>query len=175
MGVAGSGKSTLSREILHRISAVYLDNNHITDAFFPSTRNGVAYEKLRPRFYRVLYAITEENLKAGNSVLLDVPHVKEVQRREWRACIRRLVARTKAKLVVIRCLCSEKVLRTRIRSRGELRDKWKLKNWKMFMSEQPIEVPVPFPHLDIHTEKSLSKNVTAAIRYIQAEIRTPCK
>ncbi len=68
MGVAGSGKTTLAREILRRLWAVYLDNNHIVDAFFPHTRNGRAYQKLRPHFYQALYTIVEENLKRGNSV-----------------------------------------------------------------------------------------------------------
>ena len=167
MGVAGSGKSTVSQEILRRIWAVYIDNNHIADAFFPDTRNASEYEKLRPRFYKALYTITEENLKLGNSVLLDVPHIKEVQTREWRSFIKRLVRRTKAKMVVIRCLCSEKVLQTRIRSRGEQRDRWKLENWKEFLKGQPIEVPITFPHLDIDTERDLRRNVTAAVRYIR--------
>jgi predicted kinase len=167
MGVAGSGKSTLSREILRRIWAVYLDNNHIADAFLPDTRNGPEYEKLRPGFYRALYNITEENLKLGTSVLLDVPHLKEVQTPEWRGFIKRLAIRTKAKMVAIRCLCSEKVLHARIRSRGEQRDRWKLENWKEFLEKEPVKVSIPFPHLDIDTEKDLSKNSRAAIRYIR--------
>jgi predicted kinase len=166
MGVAGSGKSTLSREILRHIWAVYLDNNHIADAFFPDTRNGLKYEKLRPHFYKALYSITEENLKLGNSVLLDVPHIKEVQADKWQASIQQLTRRTKAKMVVIRCLCSEKILHIRIRSRGEQRDRWKLKNWNKFLRREPIEVPIPLPHLDINTEKNLSRNTSAAVQYI---------
>jgi len=166
MGVAGSGKSTLAREILRRIWAVYLDNNYIVDAFFPETRSGRHYEKLRPRFYKTLYTITEENLKLGNSVLLDVPHVKEVQTYKWQAFIKRLVTKTNAKLIVIRCLCSEQNLQSRIRSRGERRDRWKLEHWKEFLRAQPINVPIAFPHLDIDTDKSLSTNRSAAVQYI---------
>ena len=166
MGVAGSGKSTLSREILRRVPAVYLDNNHIADAFFPHRRNGRVYEKMRPRFYQALYRITEENLKLGNSVLLDVPHVKDVQTTTWQVLITKLVKRTKAEMVVIRCHCSEKALHARLRSRGEARDRWKLKNWKPFLKREPIEVAVPFPHFDVDTEKNLAKNADAAVRYI---------
>ena len=166
MGVAGSGKTTLAKEVLRRLWAVYVDNNHIVDAFFPNARSGRDYEKLRPRFYQGLYTIAEENLKIGNSTLLDVPHVKEVRIPEWRQSIKRLVARTDSKLVVIRCLCSERVLRSRIRSRGEKRDRWKLAHWKEFLREQPIDTAVPFPHLDIDTEKNLSRNSKAAVRYI---------
>ena len=99
MGVAGSGKTTLSRGILRRIWAVYLDNNQIADAFFPNTRMGADYEKLRPRLYKALYMIADENLKVGNNVLMDVPHIKEIQRPRWRFFIKKLVAKTKAKLI----------------------------------------------------------------------------
>lgn len=166
MGVAGSGKSTLARKILRRIRAVYLDNNHIVDAFFPHSRNGPAYEKLRPRLYAALYTVAEENLRAGNSVLLDVPHVKESQDPRWRHFITNLAARTKSELVVIRCFCSEKTLHARLRSRGENRDRWKLNHWKEFLAQQPIRASLPFPHLEVDTQKNLAANLRAATRYI---------
>jgi predicted kinase len=166
MGVAGSGKTTLARAILRHLCAVYLDNNHIVNAFFLHTRNGPAYEKLRPCFYQVLYTITEENLKTGNSVLLDVPHVKEMQMPRWRRFIKSLAVRTKSRLIVIRCRCSEKVLRTRLQSRGEKRDRWKLDHWEEFLTQQPIDITPAFSYVDIDTEKGLSKNVKAAVRDI---------
>jgi predicted kinase len=168
MGVAGSGKTTLSREILRQICAVYLDNNHIADAFFPSARIGRNYDKLRPGFYTALYTIVEENLKLGNSVLLDVPHVKEMQNPEWLQFIRIVAARTKAKIIVIRCFCSERVLRARLQSRGEKRDRWKLTHWREFLSQQPIQLSLPLHHLDINTEKNPEANVKAAVRYIMS-------
>jgi predicted kinase len=168
MGVAGTGKTTLARNILRRLWAVYLDNNHIVDAFCLHTRNGRVYEKLRPHFYQALYTIVEENLKTGNSVLLDVPHVKEMQIPKWRRFIKSLAARTKSKLIVVRCRCSEKELRARLESRGEKRDRWKLQRWKEFLKQQPIDIPVPFPHLNVNTENDSSKSVTAAIRYIMS-------
>jgi predicted kinase len=169
MGVAGTGKTTLAREILRRLWAVYLDNNHIVDAFFLHTRNGRAYEKLRPCFYQALYTIVEENLKTGNSVLLDVPHVKEMQIPKWRRFIKSLAARTKAKLIVIRCRCSENVLRARLQCRGEKRDQWKLKHWKEFSRQQPIDITPAFSYLDIDTGKDLATNARAAVRYIMAQ------
>ena len=167
MGVAGSGKTTLSRGILRRIWAVYLDNNQIADAFFPNTRMGADYEKLRPRLYKALYMIAEENLKVGNNVLMDVPHIKEIQRPRWRFFIKKLVAKTKAKLIIIRCVCPENVLRARISERGELRDGWKLKHWKQFLAQEPIHVAIPFRHLDIDTEQNLTRNTATALRYIR--------
>jgi predicted kinase len=166
MGVAGSGKTTLAHEILRRLWAVYLDNNHIVDAFFHDTRNGKPYQRLRPRFYQVLYTIAEANLKAGNSILLDVPHIKEMQIPSWRRFIKAVAARTNSKIVVLRCFCSDNVLYQRLHSRGEKRDNWKLIHWDKFLLEQPIKVPVPFSHLDLDTEKNVAANARAAVRYI---------
>lgn len=170
MGVAGTGKSTLSRAILSRISAVYLDNNHIADAFLSNTRNGLKYNKLRPGFYKALYTITEANLKVGNTILLDVPHIKEVQTSNWRRFIKELVKRTGTKLIAIRCLCSEKSLRARIRARGETRDNWKLKHWEAFLLQEPIKAAIPFQHLDINTDNP-SGNLRIAVRYIREQAR----
>src|SRR5229473_148807 len=79
MGVAGSGKTTLATEILRSAWLVYLDNNFIADAFYSKTRTDPDYLKLRKNLYDILYRITEENLRVGNSVLLDVPHVTHIQ------------------------------------------------------------------------------------------------
>jgi predicted kinase len=170
MGVAGSGKSTLAREIIRRIQAVYLDNNQIADAFFPDTRTSSGYRKMRSGFYKALYMIAQDNLKLGNSVLLDAPHVKEAQTSQWRDFIKGLVGETDSTLVVIRCLCSENTLRTRISLRGEARDKSKLEHWSEFLSEQPIDPPIDFPHLDINTEKDSAGNIAVAVQYILDQI-----
>ena len=171
MGVAGSGKTTLAREILRRVWALYLDNNQIVDAFFPRTRSGSRYEKLRPRFYQALYRIVRENLEIGNSVLLDVPHVKEMQDPRWRAFMTDLANRAKARLVTIRCFCPEAVLRLRLRSRGEERDRSKLRHWEQFLREQPLRTIVPFAHLDVDTEQNAAI-VAHAVRYILDPAKT---
>jgi predicted kinase len=166
MGVAGSGKSTLAQHILRRVCAVYLDNNHIVDAFFPDTRSGHSYLRLRPRFYQAIYTIVKENLKLGNSVLLDMPHVKEMQDPRWRRFIKKLAKRSRAQIVVIRCLCSDKTLHARLVRRGEKRDRQKLIHWDNFLKEQPINVDLALPHLNVDTDKNLATNVRAATRYI---------
>jgi predicted kinase len=166
MGVAGSGKSTLAQHILRRICAVYLDNNHIVDAFFPDTRSGHTYLRLRPRFYQAIYTIVKENLQLGNSVLLDMPHIKEMQDPRWRRFIKKLATGSKAQIVVIRCLCSDKILHARLVRRGKKRDEQKLIHWKEFLKEQPINMDLALPHLNVDTEKNLAANVRAAIRYI---------
>jgi predicted kinase len=104
MGVAGVGKTTLSKAILRKLSLTYLDNNFIADPFFSETRSSAEYTALRRYFYEVLYRITSENLLVGNSVLLDVPHITHVQDPAWCLRISQMAEDAEAKLIVIRCL-----------------------------------------------------------------------
>gem|GEM_PF-1492545 len=166
MGVAGSGKSELARGILKQISAVYLDNNFLADAFSPVSRSDEGYLAIRDNLYVALYRITRENLRIGNSVLLDAPHIRQVQDPEWCRWIQDLAADAGAWLRAISCYCREQVLRERLEARGEERDRWKLENWHAFLAEQPPRTPIPFPHLDLDTEQTLKANVERAISYI---------
>lgn len=166
MGIAGTGKTTLARRLLTRVSAAYLDKDTLADAFFPETIDAARYVELRPALYRALYTIAEENLRAGNSVVLDAPHVKQVQIGGWRRWLKDLVARADAGLAVIRCGCNGMTIRRRLVERGEARDLWKLENWEEFVRHEPPLVPIPFDHLELDTEDDLDANVERAFAYV---------
>jgi len=167
MGVAGTGKTTLAKALLKRICAVYLDNNFIADAFFPDTRTNTPYLQLRGKFYSVLYRVTQENLRARNTVLLDVPHVKEMQDPTWRTWLREFVTTNYAALRIIRCFTSEDVLHQRIRNRREPRDDWKLRNWEEFLEKEPLFPPIPFDHLDLDTStEDIDGHAATAFNYL---------
>jgi predicted kinase len=172
MGVAGSGKSELAQAILEQVSAVYLDNNFLADAFSPGSRSDESYLAIRDNLYAALYRITGENLRIGNSVLLDAPHIRQAQDPEWCRWIQDLAAEAGASLRAIRCYCREDVLRQRLEARGEERDRWKLENWHAFLAEQPPRTPIPFPHLDLDTEQPLKANVARAVSYILKDDET---
>jgi predicted kinase len=166
MGVAGSGKSELAKAILKQISAVYLDNNFLADAFSPGSRNDEGYLAIRDNLYAALYRISGENLRIGNSVLLDAPHIRQAQNPEWCRWIQGLAADAGASLRAIRCYCREELLRQRLEARGEQRDRWKLANWHAFLAEQPPRTPIPFLHLDVDTERPRAANAARAVSYI---------
>jgi predicted kinase len=173
MGVAGSGKSELARGILEQVWAVYLDNNFLADAFSAESRTDTRYLALRENLYVALYRIAEENLRVGNSVLLDVPHIRQVQDPEWCRRIEGLAEKSGGWMRAIRCYCSEPVLRERLEARGEARDRWKLEHWPAFLEEQPPRAPIPFPHLELDTEQPLKTNVAQAVSYILSPRRDP--
>lgn len=166
MGVAGSGKSELARAILEHVWAVYLDNNFLADVFSPESRTDECYLAVRENLYAALYRITKENLRIGNSVLLDAPHIRQVQDPRWCGWIQKFVGDAGAWMRVIRCYCREELLRERLEARGEKRDQWKLENWQTFLVQQPPRVPIPFPHLELDTEDALEANAARAVSYI---------
>ena len=169
LGVAGSGKTTMARGLLKHVRAVYLDNNFIADAFFPETRHGVEYRRIRPRLYRALYRIASENLSVGNSVLLDAPHIRQSRSAFWYRSMLSLTKNAASELVMIRCVAPEGVIRRRLEERGEPRDRWKLRNWETHLRSQPIAGPLPHPHLDLETERPVEEAVREALGYILAE------
>jgi predicted kinase len=167
MGVAGTGKTTLANALLKRLWAVYLDNNFIADAFFPNTRMDTRYLQLRSNLYSVLYRIAQENLRVGNTVLLDVPHVKEMLDPTWRAWLPEFATTNYAALRIIRCFTSENVLHQRIRDRAEPRDDWKLRHWEEFLEKEPLFPPIPFDHLDVDTSAGdIEGHAARAIEYL---------
>lgn len=168
MGVPASGKTTIAKLIIKKKKAVYLDNNFIADAFFPRTRVDKEYKKIRKSIYKAIYRITSENLKLGNSVILDIPHITHMMDKNWRIKMRRLTQKANTQLKIIRCYCSEETLKNRMKNRGEKRDKWKLLNWEKFLQKEPIFVKIPFEHIDINTEKKNKENIREIMEYLQA-------
>lgn len=154
MGAAGTGKTTLAGLLIGRLQLVYLDNNFLADAFHPRTRRGSAYLRVRPRLYAALYRVAEENLAAGNSVLLAAPHVRQSSDPTWRADLADLLGRTLARLSVLCCRCPESVQRARLTERNEPRDHWKLANWAEYAAAEPVDFEVPYVHLSVLTAHS---------------------
>src|SRR5215212_4847931 len=87
LGAAGSGKTTFARHLVPKLGCVYLNTDPITDIFFPGDRDSPAYRAANPRIYRALYDIAFANLRLGNSVLIDAPHVAQVRDPAWYAWI----------------------------------------------------------------------------------------
>lgn len=167
MGVPCAGKSTFAMELIKYLAVVYLDNNFLADSVSESSRRSPEYRRMRPMVYEMLYRTTKENLLVGNSVLLDAPHVKQMQEAEWRSQISRMCRESDSQLLTIRCICSSDVLRERMRRRGLARDRWKLENWSEFLREEPPDVKIPWPHLDVDTTRPLEETVSEALRYIK--------
>ena len=167
LGSAGSGKTTFARRLVPELGCVYLNSDTISEAAFPNDRESPEYLKARPTIYRTLYDIAFANLKLGNSVLIDAPHVGQIRDPEWRAWIMREPEQLGARLRVLHCVADENTRRSRLASRGEARDAVRLANWVEYIRSDPFRSPILLPHIEIDTGQDLQRNLALAREYLR--------
>ena len=115
-----------------------------------------------------MYAVAEDNLLLGNSVLIDAPHLPMMVDEAWRDAILSLADRANAELKVLRLFCSEGELRRRIERRGSARDLGKLTHWSDYLAEHQIHYDVPIEHIDLNSERPFEAQLSTALTYIEA-------
>jgi predicted kinase len=150
MGSPCTGKTTIAEDLVRKIHAVRLWKDRLQDAPNPA-RDLQIYQAQREIVYAVMYGALEDNLKAGNSCLLEAPHVTQMREPPWRDMISKMVESTDSTLKIIRCYTSEEELKRRMIARKDPRDRWKLEDWQGFMKKEPIMVDIPFDHINIDT------------------------
>ena len=80
-GLPGTGKTTLARRLAHRLQATYLRIDTIEDVLLADDG---AQLVARGAGYCVAYAIAEDNLKLGRTVIADFVNPIKVTREAWR-------------------------------------------------------------------------------------------
>ena len=99
-GLPGSGKTTIARELAHRLRAVHIRIDSIEQAL----RNSGLFEtSMDDAGYRVGYAVAEDNLGLGLTVIADSVNPLAITRAAWREAGARAGKRT----VEVEIVCSE--------------------------------------------------------------------
>ncbi|MGM9473457.1 AAA family ATPase [Pseudarthrobacter sp. YS3] len=144
IGPAGSGKSSVSRQIARRFGAAYIDKDTAATGFTelllklngsdPNERdnNDFYQSTIMPLEYAAILDLTRDNLLTGNSVVLDAPFGKYFSDNDYLTKIRVRHQWPEAELVVVHVRLAGEALRQRLISRGYPRDEWKLSNWETF-------------------------------------------
>jgi predicted kinase len=85
-GLPGTGKTTIARELARRLGAVHLRIDSIEQAI---RQSGVTVVSLDDAGYRAAYAVAEDNLRLGRTVIADSVNPLSVTREAWRDVARR--------------------------------------------------------------------------------------
>ena len=107
-GLPGSGKTAIARELARTIGAVHLRIDSIEQALH---RAGCRVEG---EGYEIAYAVAEDNLRAGRTVIADCVNPDPQTRSEWHS----VADRTSVRAVDVEIVCSDQdEHRRRIESR----------------------------------------------------------
>jgi predicted kinase len=85
-GLSGAGKTTIARELARQIHAVYLRIDTIEQSLREST---LIRQEIGDAGYCVAYAVAEENLRLGRTVIADCVNPLDVTRDAWVAVAKR--------------------------------------------------------------------------------------
>lgn len=144
IGAAGSGKSTVGKLLAGECHYCYLDKDIVANRFTAAILEREGYdgsERDQCQFYKdVVYSLeyetllnlASENLKLGNSVVLDAPFLGYFEQKDY---VQKFMQEYDIKDVdayVLRVFVSEETLKRRIKERNNQRDFWKLENWDEF-------------------------------------------
>jgi predicted kinase len=97
-GLPGSGKTTLAREVARALEAVHVRIDSIEAAL-----QQAGWREVLDAGYRVGYALAEDNLRLGRTVIADSVNPVEITRRSWRE----VAARAGVTAVEIEICCSD--------------------------------------------------------------------
>lgn len=152
-GLPGTGKTAIARELARRIAAVHLRIDSIEQAI----RHCAAFvPPLDEAGYRVAYAVAEDNLRIGRTVVADSVNPAAITRNAWRE----IALRARSGIVEIEITCSDATVhRRRVEGRSSEIPGLKLPKWQDVMSRE--YEPWDREHLVIDTAKrSIEENVT---------------
>lgn len=145
IGPAGSGKSTIAKQLASTLNAAYLDKDTLAGPFVrhalacagqdPDARESNPHYRaeLMPLEYKVIFDTARDNLQLGHSVVIDAPFAAYLgdpayltarrEDSEWPPEVQAIVAKVVA---------DPQLIVKRILARGSQRDRWKLDNWDEF-------------------------------------------
>ncbi|WP_117161564.1 AAA family ATPase [Paraliobacillus sp. X-1268] len=146
VGVAGTGKTTVAKEVASFVPNAFLDRDTVGGRFVErfldmqrmdkNDRDSAFYkENLRDLEYDTTMDICIDNLAAGQNVFMISPFTAELKNKQWIEDVLTKSGKTFAEVdvkVVVVTLGDIETQRARIEERGTIRDTWKLDNWDSY-------------------------------------------
>ena len=129
-GLPGTGKTAIARELARQVGAIYVRIDSIEQAIRDSK---TVNQPLNDTGYRVAYAIAEDNLRLGRTVISDSVNPIQVTRDAWMA----VAHRSQVRPAEVEVICSDpQQHRQRVETRLADISGLRLPTWEEVMSRQ---------------------------------------
>ena len=151
-GLPGTGKSMIASELARQLGAVYLRIDSIEQAI---RNSGAVRRSLNDAGYRVGYAVAEDNLAFGRTVIADSVNPLQITRDAWIG----VADRAQVRAVEVEVVCSDpEQHKRRVETRASNVEGLRLPTWQEVVSRE--YEPWDRPHIVIDTaSQSVAENV----------------
>ncbi|MGD0467909.1 MAG: AAA family ATPase [Terriglobales bacterium] len=151
-GLPGTGKSMIASELARQLDAVYLRIDSIEQAIRDS---GVVSQSLNDAGYRAGYAVAEDNLRSGRTVIADSVNPLRITRDAWIG----VADRAQVSAVEVEVVCSDpEQHKRRVETRASDVEGLRPPTWQEVVSRE--YEPWERPHIVIDTAShSVAENV----------------
>lgn len=161
-GLPGAGKSYLAQCLAQRLPFVILESDRVRKALFPQPTYSSEESTLVHRVCRIMM---ERLLARGVNVIYDATNLSEFHRR----FIYHLADKLGVKLVVVRTVASEEVIKARLEARKE-KPAWgdaSDADWEVYKKMLSLQEPIERPHLVVDTSQDIDGAVAKVLRQLR--------
>jgi len=141
-GLPGSGKSSLSKDLAKRFSAVHLNSDAIRKKLFPQPTYS---EEEKVKVYEEMARQAGEILGKGNTVIADATFSKS----GYRLIMADAAARAGAKVFIIECMLHEGETKKRLDRRQKAGKSPSDADYNVYMKLKESFEPLGGPHLEV--------------------------
>lgn len=152
-----SGKTFIARQLAGAIpNCVYLDKDSVIGlsrqifkvAGEPFDRSSPFFERqVRNPEYDAILQIALEALEFNDCIMINAPFTRELRDTAWLEDMRRKLADSGARLLVVWVHTELEVCRRRMIARNSERDTWKLAHWEEYVRSRNFNPPEGIPEL----------------------------
>jgi predicted kinase len=163
IGLPGSGKSHLAREIKREFPAVILDSDALRQVLFKRPEHTKLEHR---RLFPAIHVLMERLLERGYSLIIDATNLKEANRRPYY----KLASDHAAKLLLVRTWAPKPEVRRRLESREQDADVVDRSTATLHVYEKMLAdvEPIRRRHISVNTSKPLKPAVDKLLRHLSA-------
>ena len=164
-GLPGSGKSYLSQRLAQQLSAVVIESDCVRKVLFSQPTYSAQESAI---VHRTCQEAMRRLLGKGVRVIFDATNLVEFQRE----VLYNLAERSGARLLIVRTVAPEQVIRDRLERRGENAEGASDADWRIYRRMSKREQEIRRTHLCIDTSHDMDDAVRKVMRAVRRCTRT---